>query len=280
MGEYYLRYAFFSVIDGRRRTTSLMAIISHVSTPTPLPSTHRWRTLVLQRHAAANPSFTREPVSAEAALSFRHATAEMLIQGSGAKFEWRLSNTSMTRRVATYLRIVAAEKVFRLVEPGTHTFSKSFNPEELINFFTKHFESGAHPWISWTYALLVTELRGSGGERNTSTPPAFNLFPHSPIFLLSFSHIFFTIAPSPTRTPAVRMHATFALASNYRLHLVSKTHHNAPIPLVSFRVSLCCRLPNRDCDKYSIKPRVPFPVGFARIRSRCMPPAPQRSLGA
>lgn len=60
---------------------------------------------------------------------------------------------------------MAAEKVFRLVEPGTHTFSKFVNPEELIDFFTKPLVPGARPWISRTYAhglptRIEAEVRG------------------------------------------------------------------------------------------------------------------------
>src|SRR5713226_513394 len=143
--------------------------------------------------------------------------------GSISYVRWRLSNTSMTRRgwrtsfpldgcaVATchlplsYLTIVAAEKVFRLVEPGTHTFSKFVNPEELINFFTKPFEPGAHPWISWIYALLVMELRGSGGERNTSTPPLqpFPSFSYFPV-LFSYLHYNRSKSDSGARRPDAR----------------------------------------------------------------------------
>jgi 2-polyprenyl-6-hydroxyphenyl methylase/3-demethylubiquinone-9 3-methyltransferase len=64
-----------------------------------------------------------------------------------------------------FLTILAAEKVFRLVEPGTHTFSKFVNPEELVDFFTKPLMPGARPWISRTYAhglptRVEAEVRG------------------------------------------------------------------------------------------------------------------------
>jgi polyprenyldihydroxybenzoate methyltransferase/3-demethylubiquinol 3-O-methyltransferase len=60
---------------------------------------------------------------------------------------------------------VAAEKVVRLIEPGTHTFSKFVSPGELIDFFTKRPTPGAPPWISRTYAhslptRLEAEVRG------------------------------------------------------------------------------------------------------------------------
>jgi polyprenyldihydroxybenzoate methyltransferase/3-demethylubiquinol 3-O-methyltransferase len=50
------------------------------------------------------------------------------------------------------LTIVAAEKLLRLVEPGTHTYSKFINPDELVGFFEKPLVLGARPWISRTYA--------------------------------------------------------------------------------------------------------------------------------
>lgn len=64
-----------------------------------------------------------------------------------------------------FLTILAAEKMFRLVEPGTHTFSKFVNPEELVDFFTKPLMPGARPWISRTYAhglptRVEAEVRG------------------------------------------------------------------------------------------------------------------------
>jgi 2-polyprenyl-6-hydroxyphenyl methylase/3-demethylubiquinone-9 3-methyltransferase len=60
---------------------------------------------------------------------------------------------------------LAAEKVFRLVEPGTHTYSKFVNPEELVGFFSKPLVPGARPWISRTYAhglptRVEAEVRG------------------------------------------------------------------------------------------------------------------------
>jgi polyprenyldihydroxybenzoate methyltransferase / 3-demethylubiquinol 3-O-methyltransferase len=50
------------------------------------------------------------------------------------------------------LSIVAAEKVFRLVEPGTQTFSRFVSPGELIDFFTKPLTLGAPSRISRTCA--------------------------------------------------------------------------------------------------------------------------------
>jgi 2-polyprenyl-6-hydroxyphenyl methylase/3-demethylubiquinone-9 3-methyltransferase len=74
--------------------------------------------------------------------------------------------STIARTPLSYLlTIVAAEKVFRLVEPGTHTFSKFVDPEELVGFFAKPLTPGAHPWISRTYAhglptRVEAEVRG------------------------------------------------------------------------------------------------------------------------
>ena len=60
-----------------------------------------------------------------------------------------------------FLTILAAEKVLRLVEPGTHTFSKYVNPEELVGFFAKPLTPDTRPWISRTYAHgLPTRVEG------------------------------------------------------------------------------------------------------------------------
>lgn len=55
--------------------------------------------------------------------------------------------------------------MLRLVEPGTHTFSKFVSPGELVDFFTKPLTAGARPWISRTYSQglptrLEAEVRG------------------------------------------------------------------------------------------------------------------------
>ena len=61
--------------------------------------------------------------------------------------------STIARTPLSYLlTIVAAEKILRLVEPGTHTFSKYINPDELVDFFEKPLVPGARPWISRTYA--------------------------------------------------------------------------------------------------------------------------------
>ena len=74
--------------------------------------------------------------------------------------------STIARTPLSYLlTILAAEKVFRLVEPGTHTFSKFVNPDELVGFFAKPLTQGARPWISRTYAhglptRVEAEVRG------------------------------------------------------------------------------------------------------------------------
>jgi 2-polyprenyl-6-hydroxyphenyl methylase/3-demethylubiquinone-9 3-methyltransferase len=74
--------------------------------------------------------------------------------------------STIARTPLSYLlTILAAEKVFRLVEPGTHTFSKFVNPDELAGFFAKPLTQGARPWISRTYAhglptRVEAEVRG------------------------------------------------------------------------------------------------------------------------
>jgi polyprenyldihydroxybenzoate methyltransferase/3-demethylubiquinol 3-O-methyltransferase len=74
--------------------------------------------------------------------------------------------STIARTPLSYLlTILAAEMVFRLVEPGTHTFSKFVNPDELVGFFAKPLTQGARPWISRTYAhglptRVEAEVRG------------------------------------------------------------------------------------------------------------------------
>jgi polyprenyldihydroxybenzoate methyltransferase/3-demethylubiquinol 3-O-methyltransferase len=61
--------------------------------------------------------------------------------------------STIARTPLSYLlTIVAAEKLLRLVEPGTHTFSKFVNPDELVGFFAKSLAPGERPWISRTHA--------------------------------------------------------------------------------------------------------------------------------
>ncbi|KAI0291039.1 S-adenosyl-L-methionine-dependent methyltransferase [Multifurca ochricompacta] len=142
---------------------------------------------IASQHAAADPGLS--------SLSFRHTSAETLLQEESKKrFDivcsmevvehvnnpaaflrscaelvkpgGHLFLSTIARTPLSYLlTIVAAEKVFRLVEPGTHTFSKFINPDELIGFFTKPLNEGGRPWISRTYAYglptrVEAEVRG------------------------------------------------------------------------------------------------------------------------
>ena len=50
--------------------------------------------------------------------------------------------------LAYFLTIFAAEKLLRLVEPGTHAFNKYVNPDELLDFFRTPLAAGERPWIS------------------------------------------------------------------------------------------------------------------------------------
>ena len=61
-----------------------------------------------------------------------------------------LSTVSRTP-LAYLLTIFAAEKLLRLVEPGTHTYEKYVKPSELIDFFRKPLRPGERPWISNVY---------------------------------------------------------------------------------------------------------------------------------
>ncbi|KAI9509127.1 S-adenosyl-L-methionine-dependent methyltransferase [Russula earlei] len=127
---------------------------------------------VATRHAAADRSLS--------ALSFRHASAEALAQepkrfdlvcsmevvehvdnpaaflracAELVKPGGHLFLSTIARTPLSYLlTIVAAEKAFRVVEPGTHTFSKFVDADELIGFFARPLARGARPWISRTYA--------------------------------------------------------------------------------------------------------------------------------
>lgn len=55
--------------------------------------------------------------------------------------------------LAYLLTIAAAEHVLRMVSPGTHTYSKYINPDELLGFFQEHRSTReARPWISRMHA--------------------------------------------------------------------------------------------------------------------------------
>jgi len=128
---------------------------------------------VASRHAAADPHLADT-------LVFRHTAVEELVQehrrfdivcsmevvehvdnpsafirscAELVKPGGHLFLSTVARTPLSYLlTIVAAEKLLRLVERGTHTFSKYINPDELVDFFTKPLAPGARPWISRTYA--------------------------------------------------------------------------------------------------------------------------------
>ncbi|KAH9166722.1 ubiquinone biosynthesis O-methyltransferase [Lactarius sanguifluus] len=119
--------------------------------------------------------------SAENTLAFRHTSVEELVREPRRRFDVVCSmevvehvdnpaafvrscaelvkpgghlflSTVARTPLAYLLTIVAAEKLLGLVEPGTHTFSKFINPDELVGFFAKPLVPGARPWISRTYA--------------------------------------------------------------------------------------------------------------------------------
>ncbi|KAH9057426.1 3-demethylubiquinone-9 3-methyltransferase [Lactarius vividus] len=128
---------------------------------------------IASRHAAADPRLAD-------ALSFRHSAVEELVReprrfdvvcsmevvehvdnpaafvrscAELVKPGGHLFLSTIARTPLAYLlTIVAAEKLLRLVERGTHTFSKFINPDELVGFFAKPLVPGARPWISRTYA--------------------------------------------------------------------------------------------------------------------------------
>jgi 2-polyprenyl-6-hydroxyphenyl methylase/3-demethylubiquinone-9 3-methyltransferase len=79
--------------------------------------------------------------------AFLRSCAE-LVKPGGHLFLSTIARTPLSY----FLTIVAAEKLLRLVEPGTHTYSKYINPDELVGFFEKPLAPGARPWISRTYA--------------------------------------------------------------------------------------------------------------------------------
>ncbi|KAI9458394.1 3-demethylubiquinone-9 3-methyltransferase [Lactarius psammicola] len=128
---------------------------------------------IASRHAAADPHLADT-------LAFRHTSVEELVReprrfdvvcsmevvehvdnpaaflrscAELVKPGGHLFLSTIARTPLSYLlAIVAAEKLLRLVEPGTHTFSKFVNPDELVGFFAKPLAPGARPWISRTYA--------------------------------------------------------------------------------------------------------------------------------
>ncbi|KAI0315038.1 S-adenosyl-L-methionine-dependent methyltransferase [Amylostereum chailletii] len=77
--------------------------------------------------------------------AFLRSCAELVKPGG------HLFLSTVARTPLSYiLTIFAAEKVLRLVEPGTHTHSKYVNPSEMIAFFQKSPRDG-RPWITRLY---------------------------------------------------------------------------------------------------------------------------------
>ena len=113
------------------------------------------------RVAQGTPSPARALIISSNIFSYLFFLGGSITQPGGHLFLSTIARTP----ISYLLSIVAAEKVLRLVEPGTHTFSKFVNPGELVDFFTKPLTPGARPWISQTYAhglptRLEAEVRG------------------------------------------------------------------------------------------------------------------------
>ncbi|RPD57524.1 ubiquinone biosynthesis O-methyltransferase [Lentinus tigrinus ALCF2SS1-7] len=142
-------------------------------------------------HAAADPALTPK-----GALTYQHTSVEDLLATRGSKAfnvvcsmeviehvdnpRAFLSNcaqlvkpgghlflSTIARTPLSYfLTIFAAEQALRLVSPGTHTWSKYINPEEMTDFFLQHdsIPASSRPWISRLYggapARIEAEIRG------------------------------------------------------------------------------------------------------------------------
>ena len=63
------------------------------------------------------------------------------MQPGGHLFLSTISRTALSY----FLTILSAEDILRLVEPGTHTWSKYVNPSELIDFFRHHSSPSTTP---------------------------------------------------------------------------------------------------------------------------------------
>jgi len=102
--------------------------------------------------------------------AFLQSCAE-LVKPGGHLFLSTISRTPLSY----LLTILAAEHVFRLVTPGTHTHGKFIKPSELVEFFAKPFAASRaaesdlrplqrRPWISRLYHGMPTrqeaEVRG------------------------------------------------------------------------------------------------------------------------
>jgi polyprenyldihydroxybenzoate methyltransferase/3-demethylubiquinol 3-O-methyltransferase len=74
--------------------------------------------------------------------------------------------STMSRTPLAYaLTIFAAERVLKMVSPGTHTYSKYIKPSEMLSFFQNHSSTeDARPWVTRLYNGLPSrqeaETRG------------------------------------------------------------------------------------------------------------------------
>jgi polyprenyldihydroxybenzoate methyltransferase / 3-demethylubiquinol 3-O-methyltransferase len=138
---------------GRFDVVCSMEVLEHVDNPSQFLST--CAELVKVRPDTL-------PVHCERALTF--------IQPGGHLFLSTISRTPL----AYMISILAAEHIFRMVTPGTHTFSKFVKPSELISFFQEYPKLdvsqassalGSRPWITRTYShglptRTEAEIRG------------------------------------------------------------------------------------------------------------------------
>ncbi|RDX42719.1 ubiquinone biosynthesis O-methyltransferase [Lentinus brumalis] len=157
-------------------------------------------------HAAADPALSSQsPQKRSGTLSYQHTSAEDLLATRGPKSfdvvcsmeviehvdnpRTFLSNcaqlvkpgghlflSTIARTPLSYfLTIFAAEQALRLVTPGTHTWSKYINPEEMTDFFLQSDsipatsedaarQVSSRPWISRIYGGIPSrteaEVRG------------------------------------------------------------------------------------------------------------------------
>ena len=112
-----------------------------------------------------------------------------LSQPGGHLFLSTISRTPL----AYFLTIFAAEKVLRLVEPGTHTFNKYVKPEELMDFFRKPLVAGEEPWISGG-----TARRWEAEVRGIAFMPwkgAWELLPHGMLGSTECNYLFWAQKP-------------------------------------------------------------------------------------
>ncbi|KZV72253.1 ubiquinone biosynthesis O-methyltransferase [Peniophora sp. CONT] len=141
-------------------------------------------------HSAADPALSQPADPSRGSLTYRHTAAETLVEeqkrfdvvcsmeviehvDNPAAFLRSCSElvkpgghlflSTISRTPLSYfLTIFAAEKLLRLVEPGTHTWSKYVNPSELVEFFQTGLDK---PWINRTYEFGMptrteAEVRG------------------------------------------------------------------------------------------------------------------------